>query len=126
MNVERRSKWVEALSTVKGALRLYFVSGFTILFIIFGVISAGGGISRGWMEPFLIGETWSPKFTGTGGTYMSVAMFALFGLIARAVFIAIRWYQLRWLIEEFRSRGAYDVNNDGRPDTFADKFLDDL
>ena len=122
----RRDKLVEALSTLRGAVRLYVLSGYTIGFVIVGVIAAGRGVAEGWMEPFMYGKTWVPGYTGTGGTNLSVAIYAAFGLVARAVFIVIRWYQLRWIIEEFRKRGAYDVDGDGRTDTFADKFLDDL
>ncbi len=61
MRTADRNRLVEALSTIGGALRLFFFSGYTVGFV-----------------------------------------------------------------EVFRRRGAYDVNNDGRTDSFADKFLDNL
>ena len=94
MDKVKRDRLVEALSTFRGALRLFFFSGYTVGFVLLGLLAAGRGYLDGWM--------------------------------ARAFFIGVRWYQLRWIIQEFRKRGAYDVDGDGRTDSFADKFLDDL
>lgn len=126
MDKVKRDRLVEALSTFRGALRLFFYSGYTLGFVLLGLLAAGRGYLDGWMEPFMIGQTWVPGITGTGGRNLSVVIYAVFGLLARAFFIGVRWYQLRWIILEFRKRGAYDVDGDGRTDSFADKFLDDL
>ncbi len=112
------------LATVRGALFL-FVSFGMFPFVI-GVIALGQTISEGPMESFRIGQTDVPKWLGAGATNLGICVFCLVVLIALAVCIVLRYLQHRETLDFLRGRGIDDFDRDGKVDSFADSFLDDL
>lgn len=121
-SLKRRLRHV--MATIRGAL--FLLLAFGSIFIVFGVISLGRILNEGPMEPFRIGATDIPKWLGAGATNLGVAIFCLTGIVALAFFIALRYIQHRETLQFLRERGIDDFDEDGKVDSFADRFLDDL
>jgi len=123
-NKIKRNKLKEAYTTAKGAIILVLVYGF--LFIIFGVISLDRIIENGSDQIFALGSVPIPKFLGAGATNLSVFLFSLAGFILIVFAVAVRYFQHKSKLKFMRENGIYDLNKDGKVDSFEDDFLDDF
>ena len=99
---------------------------FGSFFLLFGVIAIGRVVNEGPMETFRVGQTDIPKWLGAGATNLGVTLFCLAGLVVLVFCIILRYAQHRDALEFLRSRGIDDFDGDGKVDSFADSFLDDL
>ena len=120
----RRNRLAEIWATLRGALFLFFTFG--SLFIIFGVISLGRIFEFGAHTAFRVGNTEIPKWQGAGATNIGIFIFCVAGLIAVALAIYLRYRQHQGKIQLLREKGITDFDGDGKVDSFADRFLDDL
>jgi hypothetical protein len=121
---ERRNRVCEALATLQGAIFLLFCIGSPFIFL--GVISLDRLLAEGPFEPFRVGGVAIPKFLAPGVNNLSVLILAVVGFVALLDSVAHRYFYHRKNLEYLRSKGINDFNGDGRRDTFADEFLDDL
>lgn len=119
-----RSPTREALSTLGHGLLYFF--GYSSPFWILGVIALGRVFTLGPMEVFLLGSVPIPKWQGAGFTNLDVVIFCGVGIFALVVAFVVRYVQHREKLRALRSRGVTDFNQDGKPDVFTDRFLDDL
>ncbi len=119
-----RNRIAELWATIRGAFFLFFSAG--SLFIVFGVISLGRMIEFGAHSAFKLGNTEIPKWQGAGATNIGVFIMCTVGLLAVVVAILLRYQQHKKTLELFRSRGVTDMDGDGKVDSFADRFLDDI
>lgn len=120
----RRNRLAEWLATIRGSLKLFFLAG--SLFLFFGVISLGRLLNEGPHAAFRLGHTEIPKWQGAGATNLGVFIMCAAGLLAVLVAIYLRYRQHRATLAWLRSRGVTDFDGDGKTDSFADRFLDDL
>jgi len=124
MNNLKRNRLAEVLATAKGVLvSLLSFGGF---FIIFGVISLERIFNEGALGDFRLGNVPIPKWQGASASNLSVFIFCLVGIVAVVIAIVIRYFYYRKDLEYLRSRGIYDLNKDGKIDSFEDKWLDDM
>ena len=122
--MRRQTRTREALSTLGHGLLYFF--GYSSLFWILGVIALGRVFALGPLEVFLVGSVPIPKWQGAGFTNLDVFIFCSVGICALVVAFIVRYFQHRGKLRALRSRGVTDFNEDGKPDVFTDRFLDDL
>jgi hypothetical protein len=120
----RRNRISEALATARGASVL--VGLFGSPFLVFGAISLSATIRGEAMGAFAIGQAIPLKFMAPSATNLNVLFFCAAGFFAVLVAVVLRYRQHRNMVEFIRSRGVTDYNLDGKRDSFADRFLDDL
>lgn len=120
----RRSHLREALATVRGAL-LHFMAWSSVFWIL-GVIALGRLLKNGPWQPFLIGSVPIPKWQGAGFTNFDVIFLCAAAILALVVAFALRYIQHRKKLSMLRSKGITDFDEDGKRDTFTDRFLDEL
>jgi hypothetical protein len=113
-----------ALATMRGALWLVVLVGFP--FALFAFLSLGQIFMRGAHAQFVLGTAYIPKFLSPSSTNLSVLMFSVVGLLAVVAAVVARYLYHRKTLLFLRRRGVYDYDKDGRTDSFADGFLDDL
>ena len=124
MSKEKRNHFKEALATAKAALYMFFLFG--TFFIVIGVISLDRMLTIGPLEDFRLGNVPIPSWQGASASNVSIFVFCLVGLVTVAIAILLRYLYYRKDIEYLRNKGIYDVDEDGKIDTFKDKWLDDL
>jgi len=117
------ARLLESLATLAGALRLFLLFGFP--FIFFGIISGIACITRGPFAPSALSEM-APKFMQAAATNLMVTSMCAAGLLLLVIAITWRYFYHRKTIELLRKKGVTDFDGDGKRDTFASKFLDDL
>jgi len=120
----KRSRISEALATIRGAIFLFCIFGFP--FVIFGAISLDGMLSKGPLEDFRIGNVEVPKYQGAGASFLDMFIFCAIALIALTVAIYLRYRHHKTTLDFFRKNGMTDIDGDGKVDSFADDFLDDI
>ncbi len=124
MNEPRPSPVKLAFATARAALG-YFIA-YSFVFVMVGTIAVGRGLENGWLEPFKVGNVEIPKLMGALATNVTVAIFCFIGVLAVAVAFGIRYFTYRSFLARARGRGVTDIDGDGKPDVFTDRFLDDL
>ena len=124
MNGPKPSSFRLALATARSAMGHFLAYSF--LFVMVGTVAVGRALEYGWLEPFRVGNVEIPKFMGTLATNVTVAIFCGIGVISVAVAFGIRYFTYRSFLARARARGVTDIDNDGKPDVFTDRFLDDL
>ena len=124
MNVPKPSPVRLALATALSAL--WHFAGYSFVFVMIGTIAVGRALEHGWLEPFRVGNVEIPKFMGALATNVTVAIFCAVGVLSVAVAFGIRYFTYRSFLARARARGVTDIDNDGNPDVFTDRFLDDL
>ena len=123
MGKRKRNHFLEALATAKAALSMFLILG--SFFILFGVLSLDRMIRIGPLEDFRIGNVPIPSWQGASASNVSIFVLCLVGLVTVVVAIVMRYLHYRKDIEHLRSKGIYDVDEDGKMDMFKDKWLDD-
>ena len=83
-------------------------------------------LSTGPLEDFRLGNVPIPSWQGASASNVSIFVFCGVGLVVVTLVIVLRYLYYRKDIEYLRSKGIYDVDEDGKMDTFKDKWLDDL
>jgi hypothetical protein len=118
-----RKRLDEVAATLGGAIKLTVLFGFP--FLILGAISGVGMITAGPFAHFALGDV-IPKFMPPEATNLAVFCLCALGMLCVAVAIIWRYFHHRKTIAYLRGKGVSDFDGDGRTDSFADKFLDDL
>ena len=120
----KRNRLAEILATAWGAAKLLLIFG--SFFLILGVISLGRIYSSGPFAPFVLGDVYIPKFMTPAATNLAVFSFSAAGLFLVIVAVVWRYLHHRKTLRFLRERGVRDFDGDGKTDSFADTFLDDL
>ncbi len=120
--IKKRNKFKEMAATVRGAVYLFCM--YNSLFIVFGVISLSRIFEFGAGGEFRIGNVPIVKWMGAGASNLDVFLFCATGVVLVTIVIVRRYFYFRKDIELLRSKGIYDVNKDGKIDSFADNLFD--
>ena len=119
-----RHRMAEALATVRGASLL--VGVLASPFLVLGAFSLAAILRGDALSSFAIGQATPFKFMGAGATYLNVLIFCAIGFLSVLAVVVLRYRHHREMVEFLRARGVTDYDRDGRRDSFADRFLDDL
>jgi hypothetical protein len=106
-----------------------FVARFVLLsglFMALGAIAIDRCIRLGPLEPFRIGTVDIPNFTGARASNLSVAILCATAAAVIVAGFAARYLRYAPFLAKLRARGVTDIDQDGKPDVFTDRFLDDL
>ncbi len=121
--MNKRNKLKEAIATVRGATALLLT--FSSPFIVLGVIALGRVFNDGPDELFLMGYEPLYKFWGAQASNLDVVVFCVIAIICVCIVILRRYLHYKNDIEFLRSKGIYDINEDGKIDSFADDLFDE-
>jgi hypothetical protein len=114
----------DSLATARGAAKLILIFGSP--FLVLGFISLSRVYTHGPFEHFVLNDVYIPKFIAPSATNLVVFTFCAAGFLMVLVSVIWRYLHHRKMIAFLRQRGVRDFDGDGRTDSFADKFLDDL
>jgi hypothetical protein len=118
-----RDRANEIMATIGGALRLFLL--YSIPFFFLGTISGIGLYTSGPFSRFALSDVMF-RFMQEGATNLLVFGFCVIGVVSLVAAIVWRYLHHRRTIAYLSRKGITDLDGDGRTDSFADEFLDDL
>jgi hypothetical protein len=118
-----RDRVNEIMATIGGAIRLFLLYSFPFFFL--GTISGIGIYTNGPFARFALSDLLF-QFMQEGATNLAVFGFCVMAIVCLVVAIIWRYFRHRQTIAYLRQKGITDLDGNGRTDSFADKFLDDL